>query len=240
MRKASGGVVPLNTYLQTLLNPAAPEKAELTLPKSHSSAFDDRSSPVVLREGDRVIQCSNNYQKDVFNGDIGFVTKVNKATRELSVQYQGGSAGKLTGQMHCSPVTLQRLWLRKFCDKALERPQLLTTSVWAADKEVAYKGAELNDVQLAWATTIHKAQGSECPVVVLVMSPHHRTLLSRRLLYTGLLTPIASPCFSWVGQENDIFTTPFSLKWADAGMLHRCQTLSCPLLMDTFGLVGMP
>ena len=59
-----------------------------------------------------------------------------------------------------------------------------------ADKEVAYKGAELNDVQLAWATTIHKAQGSECPVVVLVMSPHHRALLSRRLLYTGLLHPL--------------------------------------------------
>lgn len=92
MRKASGGVVPLNAYLQTMLNPAAPEKAELSLPKSHSSAFDDRSSPVVLREGDRVIQCSNNYQKDVFNGDIGFVTRVNKATRELSVQYQGESA----------------------------------------------------------------------------------------------------------------------------------------------------
>ena len=93
MRKASGGVLPLNAYLQTMLNPAAPEKAELSLPKSYSSGFDDRSSPVVLREGDRVIQCSNNYQKDVFNGDIGFVTKVNKATRELSVQYQGESAG---------------------------------------------------------------------------------------------------------------------------------------------------
>lgn len=93
MRKASGGVLPLNAYLQSMLNPATPEKAELSLPKSHSSAFDDRSSPVVLREGDRVIQCSNNYQKDVFNGDIGFVTKVNKATRELSVQYQGDLAG---------------------------------------------------------------------------------------------------------------------------------------------------
>ncbi|KAL3161913.1 hypothetical protein ABBQ38_008998 [Trebouxia sp. C0009 RCD-2024] len=142
IRKASGGVVPLNAYLQAMLNPAAPDKAELSLAKSHSSAFDDRSSPVVLREGDRVIQCSNNYQKDVFNGDIGFVTRVHKATRELSVQYQ--------------------------------------------DKEVAYKGAELNDVQLAWASTVHKAQGSECPVVVLVMAPHHRALLSRRLLYTAL------------------------------------------------------
>ena len=89
IRKASGGVVPLNAYLQAMLNPAAADKAELSLAKSHSSGFDDRSSPVVLREGDKVIQCSNNYQKDVFNGDIGFVTKVQKATRELWVQYQG-------------------------------------------------------------------------------------------------------------------------------------------------------
>lgn len=65
--------------------------------------------------------------------------------------------------------------------------------LWCADKEVAYKGAELNDVQLAWASTVHKAQGSECPVVVLVMAPHHRALLSRRLLYTGLFTPAPHP-----------------------------------------------
>jgi len=38
---------------------------------------------------------------------------------------------------------------------------------------------------LAWASTVHKAQGSECPVVVLVLSPNHRPLLTRRLLYTG-------------------------------------------------------
>lgn len=103
MRKASGGVAPLNAYLQAMLNPAAPEKAELSLPKSHNSGFDDRSSPVVLREGDRVIQCSNNYNKDVFNGDIGFVIKVNKTTRELSVQYQGELAdSSLTGQCYVS------------------------------------------------------------------------------------------------------------------------------------------
>ena len=89
MRKASAGVNPLNTFLQGMLNPAAPGRAELTLPRSHGSALDDGRSPVVLREGDRVIQCSNNYQIDVFNGDIGFVTQVKSATRELSVQYQG-------------------------------------------------------------------------------------------------------------------------------------------------------
>lgn len=55
----------------------------------------------------------------------------------------------------------------------------------SADKEVSYKGVEVGDIQLAWASTVHKAQGSECPVVILVMSPTHRPLLTRRLLYTG-------------------------------------------------------
>ena len=53
------------------------------------------------------------------------------------------------------------------------------------EREVVYKGAELLELQLAWASTVHKAQGSECPVVVLALSPMHRPLLSRRLLYTG-------------------------------------------------------
>ena len=50
-----------------------------------------------------------------------------------------------------------------------------------------YTGIEINEVQLAWASTVHKAQGSECPVVVLVLASHHRPLLTRRLLYTGAL-----------------------------------------------------
>ena len=51
---------------------------------------------------------------------------------------------------------------------------------------MVYSGTELNELQLAWATTVHKSQGSECPVVVLAIAPNHRPLLTRRLLYTGL------------------------------------------------------
>ena len=61
-----------------------------------------------------------------------------------------------------------------------------TFTCFADDKEVVYVGAELNELQLAWATTVHKSQGSECPVVVLALAPNHRPLLTRRLLYTGL------------------------------------------------------
>ncbi len=95
MRKAEAGVNQLNTALQALLNPAAPDKAELQLGRLASGpAADDSgsdSTPGVIREGDRVIQCSNNYQKDVFNGDIGFVARVNRSERELLVKFPGDS-----------------------------------------------------------------------------------------------------------------------------------------------------
>jgi ATP-dependent exoDNAse (exonuclease V) alpha subunit len=55
----------------------------------------------------------------------------------------------------------------------------------AGPKRVEYVGAELWEVELAWATTVHKAQGSESKAVVVVLSTGHRPLLTRRLLYTG-------------------------------------------------------
>lgn len=55
----------------------------------------------------------------------------------------------------------------------------------AGPKRVEYVGPELWEVELAWATTVHKAQGSESKAVVVVLSPGQRPLLTRRLLYTG-------------------------------------------------------
>ena len=52
---------------------------------------------------------------------------------------------------------------------------------------VEYKGSHFGELDMAWATTVHKAQGGESPVVVLVLSNHHGPLLTRRLLYTGEL-----------------------------------------------------
>ena len=48
-----------------------------------------------------------------------------------------------------------------------------------------YSGRQLDVLDLAWATTVHKAQGGEAKAVLLALSPSHRPLLSRRLLYTG-------------------------------------------------------
>ncbi len=56
-------------------------------------------------------------------------------------------------------------------------------------RRVQYSGPELWELELAWATTVHKAQGSEARAVVLALAPSHRPLLTRRLLYTGARAP---------------------------------------------------
>ena len=86
MRKGPAGVNQLNISLQALLNPPAPHKAELPL-WSASASEDDTTA--AIRVGDRVIQNTNNYQKDVFNGDIGFVADIKKGERQVLVRFPG-------------------------------------------------------------------------------------------------------------------------------------------------------
>ena len=95
-----------------------------------------------LREGDRVMQIRNNYDKNVFNGDIGTVEKVNMEDRTISVIFE--------------------------------------------DHLVEYETTELDELTLAYATTIHKSQGSEYPVVVIPVLMTHFVMLQRNLIYTGI------------------------------------------------------
>jgi exodeoxyribonuclease V alpha subunit len=125
------GTRQLNSMLQQVLNPARPGKTELSRGGS------------MLRVGDRVIQQVNDYQREVFNGDVGMVVSIDLEEQEVVV---------------------------KFAD---ERP-------------VSYDYADLSELSLAWAVTIHKSQGSEYPVVILPLFMQHYLLLSRNLLYTGL------------------------------------------------------
>ncbi|MTI12054.1 SF1B family DNA helicase RecD2 [Sansalvadorimonas verongulae] len=92
--------------------------------------------------GDKVIQTVNNYDKEVFNGDIGRVQSIDIEESELLINFDG--------------------------------------------KDVAYQVSELDEVSLAYATTVHKSQGSEYPCVVIPMAMQHYTLLERNLLYTGV------------------------------------------------------
>ena len=91
---------------------------------------------------DKVIQTVNNYDKEVFNGDIGRVTKIDEEEGLISIDFDG--------------------------------------------RLVAYEVGELDEVSLAYATSVHKSQGSEYPAVVIPLAMQHYMLLERNLLYTAV------------------------------------------------------
>jgi exodeoxyribonuclease V alpha subunit len=130
MARGLVGTRNLNRVLQQLINPPRPDKVEIT------------RGDLILRTGDRVIQLTNDYQREVFNGDVGFITNIDKEEQEVTIQYN--------------------------------------------ERDVVYDYPDLNEITLAFATTIHKSQGSEYPVVILPMYTQHYMMLSRNLLYTGL------------------------------------------------------
>ena len=102
------GTRQLNAMLQQVLNPPAPGKVEIVRGGS------------TLRVGDRVIQQVNDYQREVFNGDIGTITSIDLEEQEVVVQF--------------------------------------------GERAVTYDYADLAEIALAWAVTVHKSQGSEYPL----------------------------------------------------------------------------
>lgn len=122
------GARALNIELQAALNPPRAERVE---------RFGWTYGP-----GDKVMQIINDYEKEVYNGDIGTVVSLDAEERLLTIEYDG-------------------------------RP-------------VVYGFGELDAVVLAYATTIHKAQGSEYPVVIVVLTTKHYAMLARRPVYTGI------------------------------------------------------
>ena len=121
------GVENLNLMLQEQLNPKK-NQDEL---KYSSQTF---------RVGDKVMHIRNNYQKNVFNGDIGFIQDINN--EKLTVDY--------------------------------------------FDHIVPYEKNELNELTLAYASSVHKSQGSEYKVVIIPLSTSHYIMLQRNLLYTAI------------------------------------------------------
>jgi exodeoxyribonuclease V alpha subunit len=128
MQRGENGARNLNVLLQNTLNPPT---AML------------RRGGTEYRHGDKVMQIKNNYDKEVWNGDIGSIVSVDEEERTLAVSFDGGAP-------------------------------------------VAYDIAELDELVLAYATTVHKAQGSEYDVVVLPLTTQHYMMLQRNLLYTGV------------------------------------------------------
>jgi len=128
MNRGGLGARSLNVELQQRLNP--------------------RSEPRITRfgwtyaPGDKVIQTVNNYDKDVFNGDIGRIVRIDEEEGLVFIDYDG--------------------------------------------RRVEYETGELDEVSLAYATTVHKSQGSEYPAVVIPFGMPHYMLLERNLLYTAV------------------------------------------------------
>jgi exodeoxyribonuclease V alpha subunit len=127
MKRGLLGSANLNAVLRDLLNPTGPSLSR----GSHS-----------LRLGDKVMQVRNNYDLEVWNGDIGRVAGVDEENQRLQVVFDG--------------------------------------------RAVTYELAALDELALAYACSIHKAQGSEYPCVVIPLHSQHYMMLQRNLLYTGI------------------------------------------------------
>ena len=127
MQRGVVGAANLNQVLQEALN---------------ANSVGLKRGGVTYRIRDKVMQIRNNYDKEVFNGDIGIVESVDTEDRILKVLFD--------------------------------------------DRSVEYDISELDELVLAYATTIHKAQGSEYPIVVMPILMNHYVMLQRNLIYTGI------------------------------------------------------
>lgn len=145
MQRGETGAQNLNTILQSVLN-----KNTLSL----------RRGGIEFCLSDKVMQIRNNYDKEIFNGDIGIISDVNLEERSISVNVD--------------------------------------------ERVIKYDLAETDELVLAYATTIHKAQGSEYPIVVMPLTMSHYIMLQRNLLYTGITR--AKKILVIVGSKKAIYT----------------------------------
>ena len=127
MHKGESGVARLNEALRDKLNPTG-----------RTLRIGERE----YREGDRVMQTANDYDRDIYNGDLGRVQRVSGDGKGIIVDFDG--------------------------------------------RLVEARGAELDDLVMAYAVSIHKSQGSEYPCVVVPLHSQHYILLARNLLYTAV------------------------------------------------------
>lgn len=145
MKKGVLGTKNLNDVLQEVLNKDGGNEIK----------FGD----TIYREKDKVMQIKNNYDKGVFNGDSGFIQKIDTFAKTMTVVF---------------------------------RKQIID-----------YEFAELDELMLAYAVTVHKSQGSEYPIVVMPLTKAHYMMMKRNLVYTGI-TRAKSLCVL-VGQKQTLY-----------------------------------
>ncbi|MDB4358633.1 ATP-dependent RecD-like DNA helicase [Verrucomicrobiales bacterium] len=131
MNKQSLGTAELNKLLQESQNQPGAFKQEI-------ERFGNQ-----FRQGDKVIQTRNNYEKEIFNGDIGHISEITNEPVSIYVTFEG-------------------------------------------NRRVHFEPGELDELQLAYAITIHKSQGSEFPAIIVPLASQHYVMLQRNLLYTAV------------------------------------------------------
>lgn len=127
MHRGDTGTIALNERLQAVLNPDGPTVSRFGR---------------TMRAGDKVMQLKNDVERNVYNGDVGFILSLDPEARQLVVRFD--------------------------------------------DREVTYEESDLDELTLAYATSIHKSQGSEYPAVVIPLLTEHFVMLSRNLFYTAV------------------------------------------------------
>jgi len=146
MQRGVVGASNLNQALQEALNPISQQGTPGSYGTFGYGGADSvpflRHAGMQFRQRDKVMQIRNNYDKEVFNGDIGIISFVDTQNRTLIVDFDG--------------------------------------------RNVSYDISELDELVLAYATTIHKSQGSEYPIVVMPVLMNHYVMLQRNLIYTGI------------------------------------------------------
>ncbi len=157
MKRGEIGVNILNGRLQQELNGAS--KAEVR--------FRNR----VLRVGDKVMQTRNDYDKEVFNGDIGFIQSIDTEKKSLKIRFDDGDNVKK---------------LEEFSGKSDEKDHDGFLDPLPDSDLVTYHFSEADDLNLAYCITVHKSQGSEFPVVVMPIHLQQSNMLQRNLLYTAI------------------------------------------------------
>ena len=128
MQQGGSGAQSFNIELQKVLNPP------------NESSIEKYGHKFTI--GDKVMQIENNYDKEIYNGDIGFIRNINKEEQEVTIVFDS--------------------------------------------RELKYDFTDLDQLNLAYAITIHKSQGSEYPVVIIPLLMQHYVMLRRNLIYTGV------------------------------------------------------
>lgn len=171
VRRGALGVAGLNPVLQAKLNPPGAGKAEREF--AHA----------LFRVGDKLMQIKNNYQRGVYNGDVGILIDINRFTETLTVRFD-------------------------------------------EEREVEYGFADVEELELAYAVTIHKSQGSEYPAVVIPVFSGPRMLRTRNLIYTAVTR--AKKCVVLIGEPSYFYEMVGNTKELEryTGLAARLRELS--------------